>query len=269
MIELKDVSYKEVLCKYENKYFYNYCMMNHVQTLEDVYNLYLNYDKNEKTMLDRDFKEMFKRLKLTNLRGGYPDVYNIDEYTDKELEYNDSLNKGNILIFDNPTNNFTSRTFEDVKKMSIKDIKYDLTHSMINGYNYLRFICNRIGPDKLLIIQRALNYYTKQIENQAKLTSDRNINLFNYQKEERFKIVNDMIDEIITYLVNNTKEELVWGYINEPRRNAYLLALSDNKKVSKQIIQMVSDYISNYITIEEAYDLKNNKEKILKRFIIK
>ena len=78
MLEFKDVSYKEILCKYLNTDFEIHCRLNNVENLEDVYKLYLKYNKKERIMLDRDFHNLFKRLKLTNIRGGFADIYEIN-----------------------------------------------------------------------------------------------------------------------------------------------------------------------------------------------
>ncbi len=266
MIDLKDVSYKEILCKYNNTDFERLCNHKKVKNLEDVFNIYKDYQGKERVMLDRDFHRLFKRLKITNLKDGKPNVYEIDSYSDDSLYYNDMLNKGNILIFDTPTSK-VSHTYDDVKKMKISDIKYDISHCMINGHSYLEFICNRIGGEKLLIIQRALNNYVAQIERQALLTDDRNINLFTYQKAEKVKVISDMIGDLILYLIDNSSE-LLWGQLNEFRYNLYKSSIHNNLLKDREIREAIIEYISNYVTLEEAYNLLNDK-KILKRFIVR
>ena len=138
---------------------------------------------------------------------------------------------------------------------------------MINGHSYLEFICNRIGGEKLLIIQRALNNYVAQIERQALLTDDRNINLFTYQKAEKVKVISDMIGDLILYLIDNSSE-LLWGQLNEFRYNLYKSSIHNNLLKDREIREGIIEYISNYVTLEEANNLLDDK-KILKRFIVR
>ena len=266
MLDLKDVSYNEVLCKYEGSRFYYLCKFNHVENLEDVYNLYLKYDGKEKTMLDRDFHNLLKRLKLTNIRGGFADIYEIKKYSNDNLKYNDTLNKGDVLLFDTPTSYSISGTYEDIKKMRMDSIKYDISHSMINGFNYLRFISNKIGPDRLLLVRDAIDMYTEQIERQALLTDDRNCNLFTFNKVEKDRIIHKNLKEIILYLLNNSNS-FVWGNVNDFKYDRYISAINNDNKIDRQIRNMVTNYISNYVTLDEANDIDRGNVKVLNRFI--
>ena len=176
------------------------------------------------------------------------------------------INKGDVLLFDTPTSYSISGTYEDIKKMRMDSIKYDISHSMINGFNYLRFISNKIGPDRLLLVRDAIDMYTEQIERQALLTDDRNCNLFTFNKVEKDRIIHKNLKEIILYLLNNSNS-FVWGNVNDFKYDRYISAINNDNKIDRQIRNMVTNYISNYVTLDEANDIDRGNVKVLNRFI--
>lgn len=267
MFEYKDVSAKEIMCKYENTRFGQLCFLSHVRNLEDIYKLYLTFEGKDKVKLDRDFHEFERRKRSVILAGSEAELYDIDLYPSEDLCLSDKLNKGSVLLLDTPTAQIPVKKYSTVKRETLFDIKDDLTHAAINGHNYLRQWYDGIGKTDMPNIVEAVNMYTAQIIRQSYLTDKRNINLFDLDRKERELLITRKIRDIIIWLVQNEKNGFVWGHMNDHRKALYLSAVNYEKDSDKKLRSLIASYIANYVTLEEAEELSHGKEKVLERFL--
>ena len=261
----RDVSKKEIMDKYFNTDFGDMCLFHKVENLEDIYQLYLSYNGKQKGKLDRDFESFTKRRAHVLTYSLEGEKYDIKLYSSEDLEYNDMKNKGNILILDSPTSNKVLARYNGLKKERLIDIKDDLTHTAMNGHNYLREMNIGIGKGHMPYIVNTVNMYTEQIERQAALTDRRDINLFDLDRKAREQIVSDQIKQIILWLVLNETNGFVWGEMTQNRKIRYLESILSTREIDEHIKNSIAKYIIDYITLEEAEHIADGI--VLRRFL--
>lgn len=187
------------------------------------------------------------------------------KYQDERLSYVDDLNKGSILLLQNPTNYSTAR-LSSVKYETIADLKRNLAP---NEDGNIEVWCRKFGNYYGLKLIDAINMYTEQVEKQAQLTQNREINLFEYQKEQKVEFIYKRYKDVIAYLLYAAKEELVWGKLSDAQRKLYLSSIINDKQTDNMIKGRVVDYISNYTTLPELDRLYRGDYKVLNKFIRK
>ena len=239
-------------------------------SVEDVIMLKTMYPEYNWVEVNKRLTYIEKEMAKANRKGHVPTVFYTKGYSNQALLQQDDLNKGNILLTNNPIE-YDVRYFS-LKNKSIRQIKNDLSHTYPDGKNYLLSTpCNyrNIGVKSIGRVISLIEMYEEQIERQASLTTKRNINLFEMDKKEKTYIVENMYKDIIEYLTYNTEEKLVWSTFSKRRKELYLLSIIKHTEQSERIKQIIIEYISNYTTLPELCEVRNNDLKVLKRFIIK
>ena len=245
---------------------------NNVESVEELLylsHLHKEYDWSEiYRMLLGDFEKSWNM----SLQNGYiPEIFTTKGYSDEKLKKQDVFNKGSILLLNSPLT-IQSAKYECLETKTIKTIKSDLSHTFPNGSNYLSAgnpEYMSIGSHDISRIVSSIEMYEEQIERQAQLTKERNINLFELHKLEKLALIEELYNEIIMYLLDHTKERLVWGELTALEKKAYLSSAINEKQEDIIIKEIIKAYIANYTTIKELEDVLNYKLKVLKRFIVK
>lgn len=269
MIELKNIAAKTIVPfnQYEIKELIKETSSTSV---EDVLRLMQEYPNLNWSEVEKYYEVIKRKMALANKRGYSPNVYYTRGYDEDTLLKQDKLNKGSILLLDNPTD-FRTR-YHHLKELSIEQIKSDLSHTMPNGENYVLSVSSHytnIGIGQIPRIISLIEMYEEQVQRQAKITERRDINLFELHKEEKLEIIEELYNEIILYLINNTEERLVWSKLTETQKELYLLSTISKKISHVETREKIKKYIANYTTLPEVENLEKEKFKTLQRFIIK
>ena len=265
MITLENVSVKRLMLdskilKLANK--------ENVNSVEGLVRLSLEHPEYNWTRLLIEVEHLKKSVDQANKKGYEPQVYMTKGYTDETLEKQDEKNMGSVLLLDNPTQ-YPSYRFSTLKGSSITTIKQDLSHTFEDGKNYLQSGYRNIGSGRILKILSAIEMYEAQIERQAKLTDDKNIDLFRLDRVEKRAVVMDMYNEIVNYLVFNTEESLFWAKLTETQKRKYLSSIVNQKESDIILRERFTKMIADYTTIKELEDVANHDLHVLQRFIVK
>ena len=265
MITLENVSVKRLMLDSKILKLANKANVNSV---EDIVRLSMKYPEYNWTKLLIEIDQLKKSMALANKRGYEPQVYMTKGYTDETLEKQDEKNMGSVLLLDNPTQ-YSSYRFSTLKNRSIAMIKQDLLHTLEDGKNYLQSRYRNIGLGHTSKILEAIEMYEAQIERQAKLTDDKNIDLFRLNRVEKRAVVMDMYNEIVNYLVFNTEESLFWAKLTETQKRKYLSSIVNQKESDLRTRKRLTKMIADYTTILELEDVANHDLHVLQRFIVK
>lgn len=275
------------MIKYENvaaerAFFYPfYCNLSEIlakydlKTVQDVIDLREQIRGREDEIKEIDWKGLDAQLavltrsmRLCNKNGKDPASYETVEYEDSRLNYTDSLNNGNILLLTSPTSSFRTK-YRALDSLTMTKIKTYLRLTMENGNNYLECKCRNIGSLSIPNILEAINLYNDQVLRQSEITKSRDINLFMYQKDEKYRLAKENYIDIIDYLLDTTEEELVWGKLSDNQRKIYLSTIDNRSETDKKIKKRIIDNISNYTTLDELEQVNRGHYKVLNRFIRK
>lgn len=265
MIELNNISAKNII-RYDDYAIERIIKETGAKSVHDVLKLMEEHPEYNWIKIYRDLADIKRQMNLANKRGHEPEIYSTKGYQEAELEAQDSLNYGNILLLDNPAAHNRVR-FTRLKDKTIAEIKEDLAHTTGDGRNY---ICagksgyRNIGSDKLPRIVSQIEMYEEQIERQSRLTNDREINLFELDKDERMEIAAEMYNEIIMYLVYNANERLVWSEFTDLQKKIYLSSAINKKKSDYEAREKIQKNIANYTTLPELEEISNHNLKVLK-----
>lgn len=254
IIQYRDEKVKEILDK------------NNIYTVKELVDFVKEHPECEFINYDHNLKLVKKAMQVANDLEIEPETYNVEEYQDKTLNDMDKLNNGEILLLSSPTL-YSRAKYVHLNKYSILEIKKMLNLTDRRGKNIIKTNIRNIGDKSIDNIMFAIKMYNEQILRQAKLTPDRNINLFLKDKIEKQKIVIENYEDIIMYLVS--KERTIWGELTEAQKKLYISSIINDNTLDIKIRKRMIDNISNYSTIEEIEEIKTEKEKILNRFIIK
>ena len=270
MIKLKDISAKTII-PYDAYAIKELIEITGAESVADVLELTKKYPNYNWSVVYDILEGNFERVwNLANKRGYVPKIFTTKGYSDEELKKQDSFNNGGILLVSNPTTSgIRNRCLEN---KTIRTIKSDLAHTYADGENYVigaNFIYRNIGEGSIPNLITSIEMYEEQIERQAQLTKERDINLFELHKEEKIDIVEEMYNEIIMYLLYNADERLVWNVLSDSKRKAYLSSAINKKQEDIKARETIKEYIANYTTIKELEKVANHKLKVLKRFIVK
>ena len=263
MIKLSDISINNVLYGSEQR-FVNLAKENNCYSVEDLISLTKEYTKYNWDIVNKRIDELKLIVDKSSIKGIKPETY---EYEDNGIESVDKLNKGDVLLLDNPTLELQTK-FKGLRTYSIDEIKHNLKLTDQFGRNVIGRIRN-IGPDSITKIISALKMYDEQILRQANLTEKRNYNLFLKDKKAKNEIVEDLYSDIIMYLIYNTEERTIWGELTESQKKLYISSVINNKKRDTIIKDRMIDIISNYTTLPELEKVADGNRKVLKRFIEK
>lgn len=263
MIKLSDISINNVLYGSEQR-FVNLAKENNCYSAEDLISLTKEYSKYNWDIVNKRIDELKLIVDKSSIKGIEPETY---EYEDNGIESVDKLNKGDVLLLDNPTLEFQTK-FKGLRTYSIDEIKHNLKLTDQFGRNVIGRIRN-IGPDSITKIISALKMYDEQILRQANLTEKRNYNLFLKDKKAKNEIVEDLYSDIIMYLIYNTEERTIWGELTESQKKLYISSVINSKKRDVIIKDRMIDIISNYTTLPELEKVADGNRKVLKRFIEK
>lgn len=263
MIKLSDISIDYVLYGSEKR-FINLTRENNCYSVEDLISLTKLYPIYNWDVVSKRINELKLIVDKSNIKDIEPEMY---EYEDNGIELVDKLNRGDILLLDNPTLELQTK-FRGLRTYSIDEIKHNLKLTDQFGRNVIGRIRN-IGPDSITRIIGALKMYDEQILRQASLTKKINYNLFLKDKKVKNEIVEDLYSDIIMYLIYNTEERTIWGELTEPQKKLYISSVINSKKRDVIIKDRMIDIISNYTTLPELEKVADGNRKVLKRFIAK
>lgn len=263
MIKLSDISINNVLYGSEQR-FVNLAKENNCYSVEDLISLTKEYHKYNWDIVNKRIDELKLIVDKSSIKGIKPETY---EYENNGIESVDKLNRGDVLLLDNPTIELQTK-FKGLRTYSIDEIKHNLKLTDQFGRNVIGRIRN-IGPDSITKIISALKMYDEQILRQANLTEKRNYNLFLKDKKAKNEIVEDLYSDIIMYLIYNTEERTIWGELTESQKKLYISSVINNKKRDTIIKDRMIDIISNYTTLPELEKVVDGNRKVLKRFIEK
>ena len=194
-----------------------------------------------------------------------PIIFDVPVYSDELLNKTDAMVSGDVLVLANPTS--ATRYLNDLlANNTVAQLKHKMSHVDANFQNYLTRI-NQMVKRAPKVVSAILMYH-EQIERQALETSRRDINLFTYMQEEKRELVRKDITDIIVWLLENTKEEFIWGDLSETQKKKFLSAVTRSFKpdiyLRENLIQMIADY-TTMSEIEKGL----TEGDTLKRFIVK
>ncbi len=193
-------------------------------------------------------------------------IYSIPSYSSSELSYSDEFVKGDSLLIYNPAS-ATRFMADNLGKISILEIKHRLTHLNIYLKNLMEVYPN-MSPARAKVVQRAIYLYNEQIERQALETYKRDINLFTYMYDERQKMVEEQIDEVLEWFVFSDIKETIWCKMSDTQRRKFEGAITCKTKADLQLRKELIKIIAKYVSVSEAIgDLADGDT--LKRFVLK
>ena len=99
MIKLSDISINNVLYGSEQR-FVNLAKENNCYSVEDLISLTKEYPKYDWDIVNKRIDELKLIVDKSSIKGIKPETY---EYEDNGIESVDKLNKGDVLLLDNPT----------------------------------------------------------------------------------------------------------------------------------------------------------------------
>ena len=200
-----------------------------------------------------------------NRKGVEPDLEPFTTYSDETLNVADEMNSVEVLPIHNPTRAYDNITVSRANRFSIAEIKQRADLVYPDGDNVLKSSILGFGPKKYAMLREAIEIFTKQIEANGKLTEDRENNLlyqdYNYKRE----IVESKYAEIINYFLYYAKD-FVWGELTDEQKRLYLSSTINRKAIDKLIRERVIDYITNYITFNDAQFFLVDNYSALKKF---
>ena len=219
-----------------------------------------NWDKVQKDIIYAQ-----KRIDLANKRGQEPEIYSTKGYSNINLNKQDEMNNGDILLLHSPTGHRVK--FAHINHKPISLIKEELSHTIADGRNAFIHRNRYMGASLIPKLISAIEMYEEQIERQSKLTTDLSIDLFKLDRYDKKAIVDDVYKDIMMYLIDNAEFGLVWDKLSDNQKNIYISSIYNAGVNDIQTRNKVIDYISNYTTLPELEEVSKGDCKVLKRFI--
>lgn len=149
-----------------------------------------------------------KTIEKYNRMGKEAKVYITPGYSDELISKADTKVFGRDLLLWNPTTERWIR-YSRIMDLNPFEIKHLLSHTDPKGDNALCQIRD-ISESNVGRIYDAICMYEEQIFRQAIETKSNSADLFYLNEQEKKEIVKDTLKDIVLYLLDNTKEELVW-----------------------------------------------------------
>lgn len=231
----------------------------------DIYHL---VDENPNYNWKEVVRELWKvktEVEKADKKGKEPTIYLAKEYNDKNLEYVDALNYGDILLLDNPTLELQTK-YKFLRRYSIQEIKRNLALTDRYGNNYFLKYARNIGEKSIDGILQSIEMYNDQVERQAKLTEERDCNLFTKDRMIKKEIVEEIYSDIIMYMLYTSPEKTVWGNLSDKQKKLYMSSVINDKKIDRIIKERMTTSIADYTTLPELEKVANGEQKVLKRF---
>lgn len=266
MITLDNIS-KDAVVKFDDYDIISLASDTGAQSVKDIINLMHEYPDYDWTRVLKYLNIVRVNLDLANLKGNEPDIFPTNGYSDSRLLKQDTMNCGGVLLLDSPIG--FKYKHVSLKDIPISEIKTNLSHTTISGKNMVGICYKKIGPTDVPKIARAVKMYEEQIERQAKLTDDRDSNLFTLDRILKIQIIDDIYNEIVAYLVSNTIDTLIWSELSEVQKKIYISSTINYGKSEELIREQITNYVANYTTVPELEGISKKDYKVLKRFIVR
>lgn len=220
--------------------------------------------------LEAKLQEVEEKIQRDNDLGFEPQIYvtngyqNVDE---KSIKKTEGKNKGSVLIFKSPLVCHAGKKAK-ITNLTIHDIKHLLSHvTPVRGINALTGTLSGYGDFAGETLLSSLNFFEEQISRQAAETQDQDRNLFIVDGTEKKAIVEENIDDVLNFFVDNAKT-CVWGELTSAQKRILTeIVMGRRSEKHRTIRQNMIDVVSNYTTLSEIRD--GVKEKTLERFVIR
>ena len=268
MIKLENISAKKII-PYGDLEIQKLVMDTKATSVKDLLNLIKEFPEYNWGNTKEKCEKIEKLVNAINKIAYKTEVYYTKGYTNSDLLIQDKMNNGDILLLNNPTR--ICCRFSYLKGKSIAKIKSDLACTLGTEKNYVATSPEyfKIGTKNIPTLISAIEMFETQIERQATLTKERNINLFELNKETKLEITEAMYNEIINYLVYNTKGRLVWSNLSDTQKKLYISSTINKTMEDVNTRKNLKNYIANYTTLPELEQVANHDLKVLKRFIVR
>lgn len=266
MIKLENIYANSIIPYYA--YAIRDLMKKHnVKSLEELLKLEKEYPKYNWEEFQKDILSAKKRMELANKRGQAPKIYLTKGYSNIELNKQDELNNGEILLLNSAIGHKVK--FSHIKNKPISLIKEELSYTMPDGQNVFIRNNRHMGVSSIPKVLSAIEMYEEQIERQSKLTTDISVDVFNIDKYDKKEIVDDKYKNIIMYLIDNAKFGLIWDSLSDTQKAIYISSINNSGVNDIETRNKLISYISNYTTLPELEEVSKGNCKVLKRFIVK
>lgn len=241
-------------------------IINVANNIEEVIRIVKKHPEMDWEDVLKDIEYCTKKIEKLNQKGFESVVYETKGYNDSSLAYNDKRNKGEVLLFKNPT---CSRSIEEmtISNLTIANIKSDLRSILPDGTNYVLAKYRRFGVDTISRLLESIELYEEQVERQAQLTDSRKCNIFKLDYANKKKIVLAYYRDIVETLLKAENKGLIWGELSDNQRRLYLESLMSDSMSARTTKSNLVDVVANYTTIDELESFKKGNEKVLSRFI--
>lgn len=268
MIKLSDVAAKEIYSLFKTDFVKEIIKGKDIVSVDDVIALMEEYPEADWASISQDVEKIKRQVTAFNDKGYEPKVFFTSSYSDSSLNNTDRLNFGDVLLLNNIFNPRTGKNLSVTSK-SIADIKGELSHTSPIGENYFKRNNRNFGEGRLYQMLDAIEFYQQQVERQAALTPDRDINLFLLDQNKKRQIVTESFSEIVEYLVDNTEEKLVWGNLSDCQKQLLTSSVVNSYQSDLRIRESLVTNIANYTTLPELECVASHDAKVLSRFIVR
>lgn len=265
MIKLENVSALDLKNYYCGQKEKGILRSNNILNYQDL-KTYIENNNEDELLFKKRLLKVEKTVEKYNKIGKDPCIYVTPGYDDELLLRTDMEVFGcNLLLWNPTTENYVK--YSKLMNLSIFEIKYLLSHTDSRGDNALCQLKN-ISDNNIVKIYQAVCMYEEQVLRQASLNNPKSVNLFYLNEDAKREIVKDTLKDIVLYLIDATKEELIWGKLTDPQKKRLISAVVNDKKIDRIIRKNLCDVISNYTTLSEL-EHEHTKRKALNRFIKK
>ncbi|MCR5787970.1 MAG: hypothetical protein K6G37_02680 [Bacilli bacterium] len=245
---------------------YSYIISHGLYTVKDVLEAVKNNpDINWRRVLIA-LKYTLDNIEKFNEKDKPFEVYPVKEYTDINYGKVDKKHTVSELLLVSPTIDSSVR-YSSIKGMSITELKKYLNLVKSNGFNYLTSSTYYLGEQGARKLQKAVDFFTEQVERQALVAPKTSPDFFNYAKKEKLELVSEYYSEIVNYLVDNARE-LICDDLTDSRKKILLSSIENSKREDREVRLRMSQYVANYTTLPELDALSKGNTRCLKRFIV-
>ncbi len=266
---LKDITLIDYLNKYPNSQNKSHIILIN-EKITNVAEL-ITYLKNNPENYTPEFKKIIKNALITldeiNHLENNNKIYNIipQIYTPEFLAFQKSCDKTTLAnalpMFSLFSTDYLSI---ELKDYNIYLIKYLLNHYNFKGENALVASLKSLGPKKLLKLLESLNFYQDQVLRLYKENNIINNPIFFHNRQEKLKIINTEITNIVNYLFNY--DNFIWGSLSMRQKDDIYNAISRHKNTTHKALANLIKILTDYTTLTE---LNTKTPQCLNRFIKK
>lgn len=247
-----------------------------IRNYEELKNL-IEFEKSDfnSKILKQQLEKVERNIELLTSQGIKPELYHSNGYKVgivdlRSLEITDKYTSGRNLILKSPTN--IKHTHRDgyISLHTVGELKYMLSHVHPNLKNVLLYGNYCLTREDVPNLLKAINFYEEQVIRQAQaLKKDASVrfplNIFEYDKDIKRKLVNEQLKEVVDYLTSSTST-YIWGKLTDAEKLRLLKSVSsqnENPIIRRNMVEI----IANYTTLPEIEE--GLKKKTLKRFIVR